>query len=279
MKMTSRMPRAEYDAIAGMNISRLKEMKRSPLHYRYALTHPKKSDALTLGNATHVATLEPERFDAQFAVWQARTESGAMAPRRGKAWDAFVETNAGRDILTPDEYADAHAIAKAVHTNDFASKYLCTGDPEVTLEWVTIGGRAAKGRVDWLTHIDSEPWIVGLKTARTCAHYPFSKQCAMLGYHMQWAYYFDGYAAITNTHPRLVEIVVESAPPYAVAVYRIPDDVIDQGRDDYTELLARLEVCEKTDSWPGPVPCEEFITLPSWAYPQTDDDISELGLE
>ena len=69
----SRLPAEEYFALPGISISRLKELRRSPQHFQYALTHPKVSKALTLGSAVHCAILEPERFDAQYAVWDSRT--------------------------------------------------------------------------------------------------------------------------------------------------------------------------------------------------------------
>jgi hypothetical protein len=62
VSIQSRVPRDEYDAINAMNITRLKELRRSPLHF---LMSPKTSDAMTLGIATHVAVLEPEREQAQ----------------------------------------------------------------------------------------------------------------------------------------------------------------------------------------------------------------------
>jgi hypothetical protein len=75
----------------------------------------------------------------------------------------------------------------------------------------------------------------------------------------------------------MVEIVVESAPPHAVVVYRIPDDILLQGEENYQELLRALEKCEASGEWPGPNTEEQVLTLPSWYYP-TDDDISDMGL-
>jgi exodeoxyribonuclease VIII len=278
MTIHSRVPRADYDATPGMNISRLKEIRRSPLHYRHALALPRKTDALTLGIASHVATLEPERFDSDFAIWQRRTEAGKMAPRSGQYWQGFCDDNAGKSILTPDEAATAAGIAVAVRGNALAMKYLATGEPEVTLTW-DLAERPCKGRVDWITYIDGEPVIVGLKTARDCRHFVFGAQAAKLGYHLAWGWYSDGYTAATGKHARSVEIVVESAPPHAVAVYVIPPDIIDQGRDEYQACLNRLAECEASGEWPGPVPQEEWLTLPSWAYQAEDDDITDLGLE
>jgi PDDEXK-like domain of unknown function (DUF3799) len=278
MAIHSRMPRIEYDAIEALNMSRLKEIKRSPLHYWYALTHAKTSGPLTLGTATHVAVLEPERYNAEFAVWDRRTDGGNSAPRKGQHWDAFKAKHEGQTVLTLEQHDLARAIAKAVRDDDTAMRYLGAGDPEVTLEW-ELGDRKCKGRVDWLTAIESRPFLVGLKTSRDCRHFAFGSQAAKLGYHLAWSWYHDGHQLATKRRPELVEIVVESEPPHAVATYRIPDDIIEQGRDEYTQLLEVLKGCEQTDNWPGPVPLEETLSLPTWAYSAPTDDLSDLELE
>lgn len=275
----SRMPAEEYAAIEALNITRLKEIRRSPLHYRHALEHPKVTAPLRLGTAAHCATLEPERFKRQFAQWDRRSENtGNLCPRNGKWWDAFLQANAGKTIITEDEATSALAVAAAVRGDPVARVYLEAGDPEVVLQWER-DGRACKGRVDWLTRLDGCPVIVGVKTARDCRPFIFGSAAAKLGYHLQWAWYLNGYAAIKDgVKPRLVEIVVESAPPHAVIVYRIPDDVLLQGEEEFLQLLEVLERCEREDAWPGPATEEQMLTLPTWAYPQIDD-ITEVGLE
>ena len=273
----SRLPRDQYDAISAVSITRLKELRRSPQHYQWALAHPRETGALTLGIATHVAVLEPERFASEFAIWDKRTESGRASPRNGKVWDAFQELHANRTILTAEESRLANAIAKAVRFNEVANRYLAAGDPEVSLQW-DIDGRACKGRIDWLTKIDGEAYLVGLKTTRDCRHFAFGSQAAKLDYALQWAWYMDGYERITGAIPRMIEIVVESAPPFAVATYRIENDILLQGRDNYRELLKILAECEAKDEWPGPVVGEQVLTLPSWYYPSMED-ISDLELE
>jgi hypothetical protein len=273
----SRIPAEEYFAMPALSMSRLKEMRRSARHYRHFLDHPKESAPMRLGTAAHCATLEPERFASDFAVWDRRTESGRMAPRTGAAWNSFQMSCGGRTIITADEAAEAAAISEAVRGDPVALKYIETGDPEVTLQW-TLGERRCKGRVDWLTTRDGEPCIVGLKTARDCRLFPFASAAAKLGYHLQWAWYFDGYMSITGRKPWMFEIVVESTPPHAVVVYDIPADVIDQGREEYMELLRLLDDCEARDEWPGPATCEQLFSLPSWVY-ASEDDLSELEIE
>lgn len=273
----SRVPWDEYLTTPGTSITRLKELRRSAQHYRYRLEHPKETTPLTLGRASHCAVLEPERFNTDHAVWTRRTESGNLAPRNGKWWDTFRLEHEGKAIITADEFDTVAAIAVAVRGNDDAMKYLRAGDPEVTLQWTTWR-RPCKGRVDWLTKVDDQSVLVGLKTARDCRHFIFGSQAAKLGYHLQWAYYHDGYEMITGRRPKMVEIVVESEAPHAVVVYVIPDDIIAQGRDEYMVLLEQLAECEKADAWPGPAVGEQILTLPSWVY-EAHDDISELGLE
>jgi exodeoxyribonuclease VIII len=279
MSIQSRVPREEYDAIEAINITRLKYLLRSPQHYQHALEHPKASGVMTVGIATHVSVLEPERFLKEFAIWNRKTDTGRSAPRNGKWWEAFQLEHQGQTILTEDQGVLALEIAKAVRFDEVANKYLATGDPEASLEWEIVGGRPAKGRVDWLTSIEGQPTIVGLKTSRDCRHFQFGSQAAKLGYHLQWAWYHDGFEAITGKKPHMVEVVVESDAPHAVATYIIPEDILAQGREEYQRLLQILASCEASGEWPGPVPHEEYLTLPTWAYPNTEDDLADLELE
>lgn len=274
----SRIPYAVYAATPGVSITRLKEIERSPAHYQHRLHHPATSAPLTLGTAAHCATLEPERYGRDFAVWDERTESGALRPRRSKDFTAFAEAHAGKTIVTGDEHEHAQAIARAVRGHAPAAVYLETGDPEVSMRWRT-GEHASKGRVDWLTVVDGLDVLVGLKTTTDCRPHVFGKHAARLGYPMQWAYYYDGYHAITRRWAKVVEIVVESAPPYAVAVYVVPAEVLELGRANYLDALAKLADCERSGAWPGPVEGETVLELPRWAYADdTEDDVESIGL-
>jgi hypothetical protein len=286
--INSRVPADAYRALPGIGITRLKELKRSGLHYQYRLANPKVTQPLVLGQAAHCATLEPERFPRQFAIWRRRSENtGNLCPRNGQHWDAFRSTAGPREIITEDEELAALAIAKAVRSDPCALRYLVEGDPEVTMQWQTsvdsaLGApsiHSCKGRIDWLTHIEGVPYLVGLKSARDARPLIFGTAAARLSYHLQWAFYLDGYVAITDKVPKLREIVVESEPPHDVVVFDIPEDVIAQGREEYQGLLRHLRQCEERGEWLG---CgngtEQILTLPSWVYPQ-GDDLTDLGLE
>lgn len=286
--ITSRVPYEEYAGLPGVNFSRLKELKRSPYHYQFRRENPATSKPLSLGQAAHCATLEPERFASQFAVWSRKSDAGNDCPRRGQYWEAFVAANPGKTIITEAEGLDALAIARAVRADALAMRYLENGEPEVTMQWALevsnlatgeIVPMACRARADWLTRIDGEHFLVGLKTTKDCRPFPFGAAAARFSYHLQWAFYLDGYRAITGVTPRMREIVVESAPPYDVVVYDIPEDVILQGRAEYEGLLRLLHECESRREWLGVSNgLEQILSLPTWAY-DTQEDLADLELE
>src|SRR5574342_605280 len=188
----------QYDTLPGVSITRLKELRRSPLHYQYRLTNPKEpTKSMELGTATHIAVLEPERFLREFALWTTTREDGSTRIRRGKEWDAFQEQHAGKTIIREDEYDQAIAIRDAVRADPVAMKYLAMGKPEVAMTWTeTETGTKSRGRVDWVTTIQKRPFIVDLKGTRNANHIWFSKDVARLDYHLQAAYYADGYETV-----------------------------------------------------------------------------------
>lgn len=265
------IPFAEYQGRRSLNISALKNIGRSPLYYRYRLDHPTPpTAAMELGTATHAAVLEPDRFALDYVVWDG-------GRRAGKAWEEFQATAAGGGvrILPAKDYETVLEMQTAVRANLHAAAYLAYGSAEVTMEWADdVTGRDCKGRADWVTGNT----VVGLKTAKDCRPVPFGNQAARLGYHLQWAFYADGWTTIHGAAPRMVEIVVENAEPYDVAVYVIGDDVLEAGRLEYRRLIDVLTGCETSGQWPGAVPGQEALSLPSWVY-ESESDIAGLDLE
>lgn len=270
-----------YAAWPALNFSALKMLRRSPMHFRHVVdVGVETTDAMRLGSATHCAVLEPEEFAKRYAIWDRRSENtGNLCPRNGQYWDAFIAGAGGREVITDDDRSDSMKMADILRNDPAAQRYLRVGQAEVSMVWAGRVGRLCKGRIDWLTTIDSRPCIVGLKTTRDARPFPFGAQCARLGYHLQWAFYHDGFVALTGEEPIMREIVIESAPPHDVVVNRIPEEVIDQGRDDYMALVSILNTCERENRWPGAADGQEVdVSLPSWAYPGADD-LGDLDLE
>jgi hypothetical protein len=285
-RIASRVPFDVYRDIEALNMSRLKEIERSPQRFVWRATHPLITKPLTLGKAAHCAVLEPERFDQDFIIWDKLTKNGSgnIAPRSGEQWMKFNADNPGKSIITVEERDFAMAMQAAVRADPVAMKYLEVGDPEVTMEWDLseswgLATRRCKARADWLTRLDGERYVIGIKTSVDCREHAFGAAAARYGYALQWAWYHDGYRTITDIAPRMKEIVVESAPPHEVMVYNVTEDILLEGRDRYLELLKILGECEISGKWPGPGgDIEHDLTLPTWYYGQ-QDDLNELGLE
>lgn len=278
------VPAVRYHASPGLNISRLKRLAKSPQHFQHVPTSKDQIVPMRLGTTAHCAVLEPARFANDYVIWNRISDAGNLCPRKGQYWDKFEAEAlaAGKTVAMPDEYNHALAIQHAVRSDKWAMKYLTRGAAEVSMRW-SMRGRVCKGRADWLGMVDGKPHIVGLKTAEDAALYRFSSAAARYGYHLQWAWYHDGYDLIRHVRPVMKEIVVESKPPYSVVVYDIPDEVLEIGREEYTRLLDLLADCERANDWPGPsMGREVMFSLPSWAYQQESlvtDDITSIGLE
>lgn len=267
------VPYEVYDAMPGVRISALKHLAKSPLEYRHRLSNPKESKALTIGTGVHVAVLEPERFAEEYVVWGLTDEQKI---RRGKVWDAFQAANAEKEILTVKEMGFAIAMRDAIRSDPRAMKYLAKGSPEVSMAWVDEEvGIQMKGRTDWLTEVDGQPVLAGLKTTRDIRPRWFQRQAANLSYHLSWAAYRDAYKAIEGKIALVVEIVVENTPPYDVAIYKINDDILERGREEYRGLLKKLAECERAGEWLGAVPGEIDFELPIWMYDDEPDEDDE----
>lgn len=277
------MTREEYDAQAGReNWSRLKNLARSPAHYRHALLEPRPDKAaFRVGRANHVAVLEPEKFSVEVTVW----EGGRRA---SKVWDAFTEANAGKDILTRAEYDQLLGMQRAVRQHPIASRYLQGGQAEVSILWthetepvVGLPGLAmpCKSRLDYL----APDWIVDLKTCRDASPMAFGRAVLNLSYHAQAAYYVDAVAAATGRTLPYIIVAAELAPPCIVQVYRLPEHVLAAGRDHYRSLLYRLDECRREDQWGGYSDEEMDLELPRWSgieAPEPEgESLEELGLE
>lgn len=252
----------EYRALDAVNWSTLKYACQSPLAYQHALANPPvETDAMRLGRATHTAVFEPDRLLHEYVIW-----SGGR--RAGKEWDEFKAMHENRTILKPDEYDTAIAIRNAVRGHKAAAKLLKTGEAECTLQWTDQDtGIACKARLDWY----SPKVLVDLKTTRDIEARAFGRHAGALMYHGQFAFYAMGLYAHGVEVPVKI-IAVESEAPHDVAVYDLNEDVLWAGEVKVRQALAVVKACRKTRKWPGRYPNECGLMLPTWEFPNDDEE-------
>lgn len=260
---------AEYSKIQAVNLSTLKELRRSPAHYRHRLLAPREdSDSMRLGRAIHAAVLEPDGFLARCALWK-------DGRRAGKKWDRFEAENAGREILKEDEWDLCLAVQRAVRNDKYAARYFQGGKAEQTVVWCDPEtGIRCKARIDYLG-----AQIADLKTGRDMSPDVFGRQSWKLGNHIQAAMYSDAVAVASGRAPEFVFVAVEVADPHVVQVYRVPDAVFEVGRDAYRSMLRALKEYREQDRWPGYFDGEVDLELPRWAVDSEDEDMNGLGIE
>lgn len=271
----------DYNTLDGISITTLKEMRKSPKHYRYRRDRSRTATAsMSFGTTTHTAVLEPERFLKDYAIWKSTDEEGKTKQRRGAAWDLFKLQNSGKIIVKDEEYDESIAIRNAVRDDHVAMKYLAMGKPEFALSWHDKEtGLKCRGRGDWITTVDKRTCIVDLKTTKDASPFFFGRDCAKYAYHLQLAYYHDAVEMVTGESPLMVVVAVESLPPYDVVTYLVTDDILDIGRAEYRDLLVKLNFCQRSNEWPGQGDMiEKYLTLPPWAIPE-EEGVEGLGLD
>lgn len=249
-----------YRSMPGVNYSTLKQMARSPRHYRWRLDHPlEDTPRLALGRAVHTATLEPEQFLREYALWKGER-------RAGKEYEAFCAANVGRTVLKTDEYETALRISEAVRSHRAAGPLLRGVQTEMSVTWTDEAtGLALKARVDAFGIVQLD-----LKSTSEIDGLRFGAQAARMQYHAQASMYQDGLRANGLDLPVRI-IAVEADDPHDVAVYRVEDDALEAGRRVYVEWLRSVSQCETLGMWPGRYEAEVPLRLPTWALTQNDE--------
>lgn len=260
------LPFEEYIKIEGLHATSLKDMLVSPRLYQWRRKNKREdTDSLRVGRACHTAILEPDRFAFEYLVWR----GSKMGRRFGKRWDEFtaLAKSAAQTILTEQQYETAIALRDAVRQHPLAKALLDEGGrKELTIRWThERTGLPCVSRVDYLCSV-----ITDVKTTKNTAPGKFSADAVRFGYPMQAGFYGDACAAAGLGALPFKFLAVQNVPPYDVAVFNVPEDVLAFGRKQYEEAIDKLIACKESNTWPGATPDEEELRLPAWAAPEEE---------
>lgn len=237
--------------------------KRTPFHARYGSS--KETDAQKFGKAAHCAILEPTFYEGRFYR--------GPADRRGNKWGAAqdIAAQTGRDCLTEKEFDAALRLRDVAHRNPIV-QLLTKGTPaiEQSAFWTDQAtGELCRCRPDIYNHDCNV--MADLKSTTDASALVWRRRIADFGYHVQDAYYRDGWTAAGGKVDGFVFIVIEDDAPNAMAVYELPPRAVEHGRTLYRDALDRWHACRINDVWPsygnGVLP----IDLDAWAYKQADE--------
>lgn len=250
--------KSHLDAIAGL----------SPLHYWHKYLNPNRepeepTPAKVMGTAVHGAILEPDLFPSVTAVAPADINRRTNA---GKAeWEAFLKENAGKTILTADDYKVCLGIRDAVHRHPIAAGLLTGGKAEQSFYAVdSETGELIKCRTDYLH--DSGAMIVDVKTTDDASPTGFGKSAANYRYPLQTAWYNGVLDSCFGEHPQdWVFLAVEKVEPYAIGIYFMEPDVVARAHLAARRDFLRIVEHKRANHWPdyGATPLP--LSLPSWS--------------
>ncbi|OZU57591.1 exodeoxyribonuclease VIII [Salmonella enterica] len=264
------IPNEAYHAGPGVSKSQLDDIADTPAIYLWRKNAPvdtEKTKSLDTGTAFHCRVLEPEEFSKRFIIapeFNRRTSAGKEEEK------TFLEECArtGRTVLTAEEgrkielmYQSVMALPLGqwlVESAGYAESSVYWEDPET--------GILCRCRPDKI--IPEFHWIMDVKTTadiqrfRT-AYYDYR-------YHVQDAFYSDGYRAQFGEIPTFVFLVASTTAEcgrYPVEIFMMGEDAKLAGQREYRRNLQTLAECLNNDEWPA----IKTLSLPRWAKEYAND--------
>lgn len=267
------IPEARYhadDALAptlgrSLSASGAKVLLRNPARFHYEREHPKPStDAMDLGSVAHHLILKRggDLLIVDAYDWKAPANQKARKDARARGvvcihrGEFLAAVRMARAVLNHEWSLDGEPVGK------LGATLFAKGKPEVSLYWTDEPtGVTCRGRIDWL-HPGA---IVDVKTARDASPYGFAKACADYGYRESAAHYTNGVEALTGKRLPFWLVVVETAAPHMVAMYRFDERDLAYGDEQMRAALDTFAHCESTGEWPGYPNDIQTLEMPRWA--------------
>ena len=257
--------------------SALKLMDRSPAHLiaeRLRRTQMSASGNtaakkhFVFGTAVHSAVLEPRAFKQTYIAYPGPENNSTS---RTKAYRDFEQANPNKRILMPSKMAEVEGCARSIlstsvirtDTQSFTMADLVDiGTTERNFYWVDLEtGVTCKARMD----LTIENLVLDVKTAPDARRERFMYDAAKFGYHIQAAFYMDGYARCMpeNSNIIMTFLVAERTSPHGAVVYQADKDTFwGFGRKRVRELLVQYRKCMQTRHWPAYAEGPQLLKLP-----------------
>lgn len=234
----------DYFARDALSNSGIKEILKSPAHFRYWTDNPKEdSSAFRVGRAFHMMVLEPEEATYEIAIFRETKTFNS------KAGEAFLLRYPNNICVTLDEYNQASAMYESLKREEKIMSLLggCRRELEI------YGSRlTSRGAIDTKAMLDavSQTAIFDLKTTDEPAA-DFEWTAKRYKYEIQAAWYRERIWAEDGVWRDFYFIVVEKKPPYGVLLYHAGDDFISRGMikcDSACEIYAQAKAL---NAWPS----------------------------
>ena len=256
-----------YHAVPALSKSVLDALHRSPAHMLAYLREPHKDTPATIeGSLFHCLTMEPELFEARYAVVDGNRQTKAV---KEQVQAAEAE---GKTVIRTEALDNAKAMAASVRAHPMAGALLraATGF-ELSMFWeLTIGGLTipCKARLDVVADVPGFGLaLADLKKTRDASPRGMARHVLDYRYHVQASWYRHGFNVATGrTSRQFMLICCEAEPPYPVGLYNISEAAQGLAHREVKADLELLAECIKNDNWPGYPEEIQELDLPAWAY-------------
>ena len=259
------MTNEEYHKSKALSCSGFKQFIKSPAHYLQYVADKLRQDstestvAQNLGSYIHSMILEPETVAERYSV---KPDGLSMATKDGKAWK---EEQAGKIIVSYQDFITAENAKKSVDLNPMAARLLTGGIAEMSILWTDDETCLdLKCRPDYLNH--ELRTIIDIKTTTDSSPAGFKKSSWNLLYHIQASYYQRGVYAEFGEWFDFLFIAIEKDQPYLQVVIYSPDDDLKEKADNIvSEQLRYFADCQSKNEYPGYTSGIQILTAPDWA--------------
>jgi hypothetical protein len=250
---------ADYHRDPALGSTSLKTLAtRTPAHYQHDKTHPKFSDAFTLGTAAHSLILE----GSTEGIVVVHADNWLTKDAKTSKAEALA---AGKQPLLTKEMAQVWAMRDAVMDHPVARELFIGHKAEQSVFW-DEDGLTLKCRPDaWKPGV-----LVDLKTTLNADPNEFGKTAHNFGYHQSAAHYIDGVKAATGEELPFHFVLVEKTAPYLVSVVELDWEAIEIGRSLNDRAKRIYRECLESGNWPGYLAAEP-IALPNYAIYQAEE--------
>ncbi|CAM7085790.1 TPA: exodeoxyribonuclease VIII [Shigella flexneri] len=259
-----------YHAGPGVSKSQLDDIADTPALYLWRKNAPvdtTKTKTLDLGTAFHCRVLEPEEFSNRFIVapeFNRRTNAGKEEEK------AFLMecASTGKTVITAEEGRKIELMYQSVMALPLGQWLVeSAGHAESSIYWEDPEtGILCRCRPDKI--IPEFHWIMDVKTTADIQR--FKTAYYDYRYHVQDAFYSDGYEAQFGVQPTFVFLVASTTIEcgrYPVEIFMMGEEAKQVGQLEYHRNLRTLADCLNTDEWPA----IKTLSLPRWAKEYAND--------
>lgn len=250
----------DYFKVKALSKSFLVKLAQSPAH-AVAPDKPRDPRLLEIGSAFHCMTLEPQNFEARFAILD---EGLTLTTKAGKKARAEAD-EAGKILLRWNDYQNIKGMADAVRAHPGARMLIdAPGPVERGIYWDDpVTSIKCKAKPDKVT---ANAMCIDLKSTGDARPEEFNRIAYNLHYHWSAWWYCWGLTVTTGVpHKDYVFIVVERTEPWGVKIYFADIEMMLLAAKEIAPLKKLYARCLEKDEWPCYSTEPNYLYLPPWA--------------